>query len=104
MIDWSLDRNSPVLTGDLEELGIHLAAQKPPIKMQWGGDGFWHASAVNVHDIMQIASQNAFLVEKFSQDKFPQPLSHLKVRQRLKGNRQALGGAAQRLLLPPAQR
>jgi hypothetical protein len=63
-IDWNMDRVNPVLTGDLEELGVHLAALKIPIKLIWSDAGFWKAEGKDVHFIMQVAGQHAFLVKE----------------------------------------
>lgn len=62
-IDWNLDRNMPVLTGDIEQLGWLLTKATPPLKMVWK-DEFWKAEAKDVPAIMQVASQNAFLVKE----------------------------------------
>ena len=63
-IDWSAGLASPILTGDLEELGVRLAAENPPLKMEWGKDEFWHVPAAMVPAVMQIASKNAFAVRE----------------------------------------
>ncbi|MGC2234295.1 MAG: hypothetical protein WBA09_22530 [Candidatus Acidiferrum sp.] len=63
-VDWSLDKNAPVLTGHLEELGVRLANEKPPIKMEWGKDSLWHAPAKDVETIMRVASREGFAIKE----------------------------------------
>lgn len=70
-IDWNLDRNAPVLTGNLEELGLALSKCETPIKMIWGKDELWHAAAKDIPAIMQVASQNAFLVKEIQPNQVP---------------------------------
>jgi phage recombination protein Bet len=60
-IDWNEDRVTPVLTGDMAELGGLLPKE---VVLIWKGD-FWRAQAKDIPAIMQVASQNAFLVKEF---------------------------------------
>lgn len=58
-IDWSMDRNAPVLTGYVKELVVALG----DIKLEWKNE-FWHAAAKDIPAIMQIAGQKGFLVKE----------------------------------------
>jgi hypothetical protein len=71
VIDWNMDRNQPVLTGHLEELGVALAKEKSPIKMIWGKEELWHAAAKDIPAIMQVAGQNGFAVREIHPGQVP---------------------------------
>jgi phage recombination protein Bet len=76
VIDWNMDAQAPVLTGDLEELGVAMSKAAPPIKMIWGKDEFWHCAGKDVPAVMQIAGQNAFFVKELHHGQIPQAGKH----------------------------
>lgn len=65
-IDWSMDRNAPVLTGYVKELVVALG----DIKLEWKNE-FWHAAAKDIPAIMQIAGQKGFLVKEIQPGQVP---------------------------------
>ena len=60
-IDWTLDQQNPVLTGDLEQFGVVLAEHK--LRMDWGKDEFWHIPAALVARVTEIAMAAKFAVQ-----------------------------------------
>jgi hypothetical protein len=67
-IDWVLNPNlGPVLTSgetDMEKLGILLADLKPPIRMMWGTDSFWHVLADQIPRVLNVCVANGFTVKE----------------------------------------
>jgi len=70
-IDWKMNSKAPVLTGQLEEFGVLQAKHDPPIKLDFGEDGFWHATPAQVPVIKKLAAENRFAVVEILPDKVP---------------------------------
>jgi hypothetical protein len=71
-IDWSLNAaEGPTLTGDVEIMGGLLGDMKPPIRMVWKSDEFWHVAADQIPRVLTVCAANGFAVKQIG--KTPPP-------------------------------
>ncbi len=56
-VDWTADRNSPIVRGDIANV---MPVMEKYCKMTWGADSWWHCAITDVETIRQMCEQFSY--------------------------------------------